>query len=288
MSSSAPTWLVTAASSGFGKFIALEALSRGHTVLATARNPTKIDDLKSKGAKTYALDVTWEMPRIQSTVDQMVKDAGGRVDILINAAGYVLEGALEETSPEETLAEFSTNVFGMINVTRAILPSMRTRRSGIIANFGSLGSWRGGAAFSNYAATKWACTAISESLYQELRPLGITCTVIEPGYFRTGFLNPGARIKSAKVIDDYTDTTVGDVRRALDTVDNKQPGDVVKGSKVVVDVLTRTGGAAGRDIPLRIVLGKDCVQGIRQKCADTLKLLEDWEPIITSTDHDDA
>lgn len=98
MSSSAPTWLVTAASSGFGKFIALEALSRGHTVLATARNPTKIDDLKSKGAKTYALDVTWEMPRIQSTVDQMVKDAGGRVDILINAAGYVLEGALEETS----------------------------------------------------------------------------------------------------------------------------------------------------------------------------------------------
>lgn len=94
---SSPIWLITAASSGFGKFITLEALSRGHTVLATARNPAKIDDLRSAGAKTYALDVTWDMARIQTAVDQMVKDAG-RVDILVNAAGYVLEGALEETS----------------------------------------------------------------------------------------------------------------------------------------------------------------------------------------------
>ena len=176
----------------------------------------------------------------------------------------------------------------MVNVTRAVLPTMRAQRSGVIANFGSLGSWTGGAAYSNYAATKWACTGISESLYEELKPLGITCTVIEPGYFRTGFLNVGARIQSAKVIDDYSNTTVGQVRKALDTVDNKQPGDVVKGSKVIVDVLTQTGAAAGRDIPIRIVLGKDCVDTIRQKCDSTLKLLKDWEPIITSTDHDDA
>ncbi|KIW13492.1 hypothetical protein PV08_08680 [Exophiala spinifera] len=286
-SSSSPVWLITAASSGFGKFIALEALSRGHMVLATARNATKIDDLKSAGAKTYALDVTWDTTRLQTAVDQMVQDVG-RIDILVNAAGYILEGALEEVSPEETLAEFTTNVFGMINVTRAVLPTMRAQRSGVVANFGSLGSWIGGAAYSNYAATKWACSAVSESLAEELKPLGITCTVVEPGYFRTGFLNPGARVKSARVIDDYTDTVVGQVRNALDSVDNNQPGDVVKGSKVIVDVLTRTGAAAGREIPIRLVLGRDCVETIRQKCESTLKLLNEWEPIITSTDHDNA
>ena len=174
----------------------------------------------------------------------------------------------------------------MLNVTRAVLPHMRARRSGVIANFGSLGSWRGGPAFSNYAGTKWACSGISESLHEELKPLGINCTVIEPGYFRTGFLNAGARVQSAKVIDDYTNTAAGQVRNALTTVDNNQPGDVVKGSRVIVDVLTKTGVAEGKDIPIRLVLGKDCVATIRQKCESTLALLKEWEPVISSTDHD--
>ncbi len=174
----------------------------------------------------------------------------------------------------------------MLNVTRAVLPHMRAAHSGVIANFGSLGSWRGGPAFSNYTGTKWACSGISESLYEELKPLGITCTVIEPGYFRTGFLNAGARVQSAKVIDDYTNTAAGQVRNALTTVDNNQPGDVVKGSRVIVDVLTKTGVAEGKDIPIRLVLGKDCVATIRQKCESTLALLKEWEPVISSTDHD--
>ncbi len=324
---SAPVWLITAASSGFGKAIAVEALSRGHQVLATARNPAKLDDLKAAGAKLYELDVTWDFSRIQAAIDLMHKDAG-RIDILINSAGYILEGALEETSyvflprspihlfqsssssssssapppappphpsiltlcplssPEETLAEFTTNVFGMLNVTRAVLPHMRAAHSGVIANFGSLGSWRGGPAVSNYTGPKWAGSGISESLYEELKPLGITCTVIEPGYFRTGFLNAGARVQSAKVIDDYTNTAAGQVRNALTTVDNNQPGDVVKGSRVIVDVLTKTGVAEGKDIPIRLVLGKDCVATIRQKCESTLALLKEWEPVISSTDHD--
>jgi NAD(P)-dependent dehydrogenase (short-subunit alcohol dehydrogenase family) len=151
--------------------------------------------------------------------------------------------------------------------------------------FGSLGSWTGGPAYGLYAATKWACSGIAESLKLELAPFGIDVTVIEPGYFRSGFLNPGARILSAERIQDYDGTAVGDVRKALNETDNNQPGDVRKGSDVIVDVLTKRGVAAGREIPLRLVLGTDCQAAIREKLDSTAKLLDDWQDIGASTDY---
>jgi NAD(P)-dependent dehydrogenase (short-subunit alcohol dehydrogenase family) len=173
----------------------------------------------------------------------------------------------------------------MMNVSRAVLPYMRSQKSGVIANFGSLGSWRGGASFALYAGTKWACSGISESMRAELAPLGITVTVIEPGYFRTGFLNPGAQIRGENVIADYEETLAGEVRKTLTQVDNNQPGDVEKGSNVIVDVLTKTGAAEGRDIPLRLVIGSDCQKAIRQKLDDTKTLLDEWKDISYSTDY---
>lgn len=182
---------------------------------------------------------------------------------------------------------FNTNVFGMLNVSKAFLPYLRaTQGHRTISNFGSVGSWRGGAGYGLYAGTKWACSGISESMTYELAPLGIAVTIIEPGYFRTGFLNAGAQIKSEKRIKEYDETAVGQVRARLDEVNNNQPGDVVKGAKVIIDILTKSGAAEGKEVPIRVILGTDCATGVRGKIHDTVKLLEEWEPITTKTDHE--
>lgn len=161
----------------------------------------------------------------------------------------------------------------------------------VIATFGSIASWEGGPAYSYYAATKWAVSGFTESLRDEVAPFGIAAVVIEPGYFRTGFLNPGGgnRLFIANAMrDEYRNTPVEAVRQALDAVNDKQPGDVVKGAKVVVDVLTRTGMAEGREVPIRLPLGTDGVQHISDKLKRTERLLKEWRDVAVTTDHDDT
>ncbi|KAF2456342.1 hypothetical protein BDY21DRAFT_372468 [Lineolata rhizophorae] len=280
-----PVWFITASSNGFGQAIAWDALRRGHRVIATARSSTKLAALRSAGATVFDLDVTSDPATLERTV-AAAHAVHGRIDVLVNAAGYLLEGAVEEATPAERQAIWSTNVFGALNVTRAVLPHMRARRAGAVALFGSLGGWRGGPAFADYAATKWACSAYGESLRAELAPLGIAATVIEPGYFRSGFLNPGsARLSTATRIPDYDETAVGQTRAALDKTDNHQLGNVEKGAKVIVDVLSGEGVGEGREIPVRLVLGSDCEQVIREKIAQTEKLLEEWKEVARSTDY---
>jgi NADP-dependent 3-hydroxy acid dehydrogenase YdfG len=283
MSESTPVWLITATSSGFGKEIALNALKRGHKVIATGRSTNKLTALTEAGAFILKLDVVAPLDELKKVAEE-ANAKYRRIDILVNAAGYILEGAIEEATPEQTFDNFNTNVFGMLNVTRAVLPYMRKQRSGVIAGFGSLGSWRGGAGGGIYGATKWACSGLMESLRPEIEPFGISATVIEPGYFRSGFLNPGAKISTA-IIQDYEDTVVGAQRRLFATVDNKQPGNVGKGAEVIVDVLTKTGCAGGREIPMRLVLGSDCQKVIRGKLASTAELLDEWKDISDSTDY---
>ena len=286
MADQTPVWFITAASSGFGKAIAHEALSRGHKVIATARSTSRIQDLHSAGAHTMTLDVTSPLPTIQAVAKEAHAKYGS-ITHLVNAAGYILVGAVEETSPTEDLATFQTNVFGMLNVCKAFLPYLRAASGHrTIANFGSLGSWRGGAGYALYAGTKWACSGISESLRAELAPLGISVTVIEPGYFRTGFLNAGAQIGSEVRLEAYTRTAVGDVRTVLEQVNDKQPGDVGKGAKVIVDVLTMTGVAEGRDVPVRVPLGQDAFDTIKGKCDETVGLLGEWNGVTNTTDHE--
>ena len=117
----------------------------------------------------------------------------------------------------------------------------------------------------------------------ELAPLGITVTVVEPGYFRTGFLNPTAQVKSEKILDVYERSAVGEIRKTLAKVDNNQPGDVVKGAKILIDILTKAGG---KDVPMRVVLGSDAPGVVRGKCENTIKLLEEWDGITNKTDHE--
>ncbi|CAM1504865.1 Fc.00g024560.m01.CDS01 [Cosmosporella sp. VM-42] len=286
MTSITPVWFITAASSGFGHEIALIALKRGHKVIATARNPSRIQDLADAGADTLAFDVTAPLSDIEA-IAKNVFAKHGRVDYLINAAGFILEGAVEEVSPQEVYDSFNTNVFGTMNTIRAFLPGMRAQdvgangTRGTVATFGSLGSWKGGPGFSVYAMTKACASSLAESLRTELAPFSIVATVIEPGYFRTNFLNPNVRSSAALRIDAYEDekTPTGHTRRALEMTDGKQPGDVKKGCQVLVDVLTKSGIAEGRDVPVRVVLGSDCEKFIRDECDDTLALLDEWKEI---------
>ncbi|KAL6889519.1 NAD(P)-binding protein [Trichoderma longibrachiatum] len=295
-----PVWFITAASSGFGRAIALSALRRGHTVVATARDPSRIADLAAAGAHTLPYDVT-SPPTVAKDLAERVFAQHGRVDYLVNAAGYILEGSIEEVSPEEVLASFDTNVFGAMRTIQAFLPYMREQplinnaeeeaggggvKRGVVATFGSLGSWRGSPSAGVYAMTKWACSALAETLALELALFRIGATVIEPGYFRTGFLNPSARVSSKARLGAYEDegTPTGRARRGLAATDGRQLGDVDKGAEVVVDVLTGTGVAKGRELPVRVVLGSDAEGVVRNKIAETERILDEWREVIRSTD----
>lgn len=292
MTSNAPVWFITAASSGFGHDIAVEALKRGHTVVATARSLSRIQDLADAGAQTLAFDVTAPSDYMEKVAKE-VFDKYGRVDYLINAAGFILEGAVEEVSSKELFDCFNTNVFGTVATIKAFLPGIRSqskRSNGsraTIATFGSLGSWEGGASYAIYAMTKACASSLAESLKEELEPFDIQATVIEPGYFRTGFLNPGARVNAQTRMDAYEDegTPTGKVRKTLGFVDGNQPGDVKKGCRVIVDALTRTGLAERKALPLRLVLGSDCERVIRSKVSSTVELLDEWKDIARSTDY---
>lgn len=180
---------------------------------------------------------------------------------------------------------FNTNVLGLLNATRTVLPYMRQQRSGTIALFGSIGSWHGSPASGMYCATKWAVSALAETMRAELAAFNVSVCAIEPGYFRTGFLNSGARVQTQQRIEDYDKTTVGEVRAMLDRYDNKQLGDLNKGAKVIVDVLSLTGV---KEVPMRLVLGSDARKGIEEKCNGTLKLLNEYRDITDSTDYPDG
>jgi len=159
---------------------------------------------------------------------------------------------------------------------------MRQQRAGTIALFGSVGSWHGSPAAGLYCATKWAISGLAESLRAEVAPFNIGVSVIEPGYFRTGFLNAGARVQTEKRIGDYDESAVGEVRAFLDKADNQQPGKLEAGARVIVDVFSVK---SGEEVPVRLVLGSDAREAIGEKCTSTLRYLEEEREVIDSTDY---
>jgi NAD(P)-dependent dehydrogenase (short-subunit alcohol dehydrogenase family) len=189
------------------------------------------------------------------------------------------------TSSQDVYDQFNTNVLGTIKVTRAVLPHQRARSSGVIINFGSLGSWESVPAYALYCATKATISNLSEGLYDEVRPFGINVCVIEPGYFRTGFLRSGHKVGAAVLIPEYEASVVGECRRAVGDLSGKQPGNVLKAAPIIVDAMTQTGVAAGKDIPKKLVLGSDIIKVIQKRMKDTANMLEEWGSISSSTDY---
>ncbi|QSB14235.1 SDR family NAD(P)-dependent oxidoreductase [Natronosporangium hydrolyticum] len=276
------TWFITGAARGLGLEIARQALERGDNVVATARNPETLKKtLADYGDRLFsvALDVTDE-DQARTAVSAAV-EAFGSIDVLVNNAGRGLLGAVEESSDAEVRMIYDTNVFGLLNVSRAVLPVMRSQRSGRILNVSSLGGFSSSAGFGVYCSTKFAVEGISEAMHAELAGLGIAVTVVEPGYFRTDFLDDRSLHTERTVIDDYA-STAGAVRAAVPNLNHAQPGDPVKGAAAFLTL------ADAENPPVRAQLGSDCLQELDTKITALRAESATWRELALSTDHDDS
>ncbi|MFF4975779.1 oxidoreductase [Streptomyces sp. NPDC001083] len=275
-------WFITGASRGFGLEIARQALERGDRVVATARRPHEIEQaLPGHGARLLAvpLDVTDEAQAASAV--KAATDAFGELDVLVNNAGRGVLGAVEETSGDAVRAVFDTNVFGLLNVTRAVLPVMRRQGRGHILNLSSVGGFEGVAGFGVYCSTKFAVEGLSEALHQEVSPLGLKVTVVEPGYFRTDFLDGTSLHVEEQVIPDY-EATAGAVRGVVPGLNHSQPGDPVKGAAAILRLVDTD------EPPLRAQLGSDCAGAMDRKVAQLSEESLAWRELALSTDHDDV
>ncbi|WP_446038905.1 oxidoreductase [Streptomyces sp. SID1121] len=275
-------WLITGASRGFGLEITRAALAEGHQVAATARDTTALSSaFPDAGDALFALplDVTDEA-RAKAAVAEAVERFGG-IDVLVNNAGHGMLGAVEEVGDAAARAVFDTNVFGTLNVLRAVLPVMRARRSGHIITITSVGGFDGVAGWGLYAATKFAMEGFSESLRRETEPLGVQVTIVEPGYFRTDFLDASSLRREETVIADYA-ATVGVSRERALRSNHAQPGDPVKAACVIV------GLGQHPDAPHRLQLGADAVVRVEAKLDQMRDELATWREVSLSTDHDDV
>jgi NADP-dependent 3-hydroxy acid dehydrogenase YdfG len=270
-------WFITGASTGFGRLLAEEVLKAGGKVVATARKLDKVADLEAKypqTAKALALDVT-DQAAIDSAVAATLA-AFGRMDVLVNNAGYGVAGAIEEVSEAELMPMFETNVFGLLKVTRAFLPQLRKQKSGHILNLSSIGGVVAGPGIGLYNATKFAVEGLSEALSAEVAPLGIRVTIIEPGPFRTDFLGRSGVI-AEKQIMDY-DGTAANMRKYFSEQSGKQPGDPLRAVHAMMQVVDSP------NPPLRLLLGASALKRARAKLDGWQKDIAAWEPVTVGAD----
>jgi NAD(P)-dependent dehydrogenase (short-subunit alcohol dehydrogenase family) len=272
-------WFITGASRGFGLEITKEALSRGDSVVATARNPQSVlEAIPDGGDRLLSVGLDVSVPEQVSAAADAAAERFGRIDVLVNNAGRGLVGAVEETSDAEARALFDVNVFGLLAVTRAVLPHMRAARSGLVVNLSSVGGFVAWPGWGVYAATKFAVEALSEAMTHELAQLGIKSVAIEPGPFRTNFLDGSSLSVVQTRLDDYS-ATAGSARDwAVDT-NYDQDGDPVKAAKIMVDL------ASYDELPERIQLGATAVYDVAAKLQRTAGDQERWRSISLSTDY---
>jgi NAD(P)-dependent dehydrogenase (short-subunit alcohol dehydrogenase family) len=270
------TWFITGASRGIGAAIAAEALAAGDAVVATGRDAQSV--LKRLGEHprlvALTLDVTNEAQAREAVSAAVARF--GTIDVLVNNAGYGLVGAVEEASGAEVERLFATNVFGLLNVTRAVLPIMRRQRAGRVFLISSIGGYAASSGFGIYCASKFAVEGIGESMRLELAPLGIHVTVVEPGYFRTDFLHQSSLASTDKQIDDY-DATAGAVRYFVRGADGQQPGD----PRLLATALVALADDSAP--PLRLPLGPDTVRAIEEKHLSVSADLEIWKDRALNT-----
>ena len=273
----AKTWFITGASRGLGALIAEQALGRGDNVVATARDPARVVSRlgDSPNLLAVALDVTNEA-QARAAADAAVARFG-RIDILLNNAGFGLLGAVEEATAPEIERVYATNVFGLLAVTRAVLPHMRRQRSGHVLNISSIGGYAASAGWGVYCSTKFAVEGITEALALELKPIGVHATVIEPGFFRTDFLDAQSLSVSPSHIDDYADTA-GAMRSFAASANHAQPGDPAKLARALMTVVDAA------EPPLRMPFGSDAVRRIEAKNAAVAQELARWRDLSVSTD----
>ncbi|AHI01045.1 oxidoreductase [Kutzneria albida] len=272
------TWFITGASRGFGLEIARQALDRGDSVVATARDPRAVEQaLPGYGERllAIALDVT-DQARARQATEEAVRRFG-RIDVLVNNAGRGLVGAVEEVSEAEARAVFDTNVFGLMAVSRAVLPVMRAQGSGRVLNLSSIGGFVSWAGWGVYCSTKFAVEGLSEAMRLELAPLGVHVTLVEPGPFRTDFLDGSSLHRAESVIGDYAASS-GASRDWADDTNHTQEGDPVKAAAAILRI------AGVEQPPARLPLGTVAVTGIEAKLAEVAAEVAQWRELALSTE----
>jgi len=274
-------WLVTGAGRGMGTDIARAALDAGHAVVATGRNPERVT--AALGAHedllTVALDVT-DPADVDAAVDAAVQRFG-RIDVLVNNAGNFYAGFFEEITPEDFRAQIDTNLFGPLNVTRAVLPVMRAQRSGLVVTVSSVAGITGGEFTSAYVASKFALEGWSESLTPEVAPFGIRTMLVEPGFFRTELLSQDSTRYPEPSIDDYAERTRQTVT-AWKGMNGQQGGDPAKLAHALVQLTDSD------EPPLRWAAGADAVASFEAKAQQLLDQADAHRDLSSSLAHDDA
>ncbi|KAF8303310.1 NAD(P)-binding protein [Clavulina sp. PMI_390] len=279
-------WFITGCSSGFGESLARLLLKRGHKVIATARKLSALDSLKEAGAAVMQFDVTAPLDEVKAIADKAVA-LYGQIDVVVNNAGYFAINSLEEATPQETYDQFNVNVFGPLNVARAFLPHMRKQKSGTFVWLGSVGGWYGGASGGLYCSTKHAIRPISESLHAEISPLGLRSVCLEPGGFRTSFLQAGNRTSYVSRIPDYA-PILTPAAEMWYGADGKQNGDPEKFVQLMVDYVRKEGPFAevsDAEYPITLLAGSDCYAVVKGQLNAQLEKMERFKDVIASTDH---
>ncbi len=278
--SSTQTWFITGTSSGFGRAFAEHALAQGHRVVATARRVETLAALVAQAPdRVLALALDVDVAGAAEAAVAAAVARFGRIDVLVNNAGYGVVGALEETPDTELRALFDTNFFGAMAVTRAVLPVLRAQRGGAIVNMSSLGGQLSFAGFSAYSATKFALEGASEALAQEVAPFGIKVLIVEPGQFRTNLA--GAGMRHMPELEAYAQI-VGGTREFAHAMHETQAGDPRKAAAAIEHAL------AADKTPLRLQLGGDSVDAVRAHAQALLADMEAWEVVSRGTDFDRA
>jgi NAD(P)-dependent dehydrogenase (short-subunit alcohol dehydrogenase family) len=269
-------WFITGTSTGLGRALAQEVIADGDRLVATARDTSTLDDLVALApdrVRALPVDVT-DPTAVRLAVDTALKDFG-RIDVLVNNAGYALRGALEELSETELRRQFDTNVFGALDVTRAVLPAMRAQRSGCIVQMSSVGGVLATLGGTAYAGTKFALEGLSEGLAAEVAHLGIHVLIVEPGPFRTDFT--GRSVRWADPIDDYR-SALDPAKKQFLAMHGTQPGDPARAARAIITA-TRMD-----DPPLRLPLGANAVDRIRERLQQRLREVDTVESLGRPTD----
>ena len=272
------TWLITGATRGLGVEIAKAALAAGDNVVVTGRSTSQLESVyASYGERSLALqlDITNEAQTNKAVADAVA--SFGRIDVLVNNAGYGHLGTFEEIEQADIEKQFVTNVFGLMQVTRAALPILRKQRSGHIFNISSVGGTVGFKQASVYCASKFAVEGFSESLAMEIAQFGITLTIVEPGYFRTDFLDKSSIRYGTLTIDDYAESTT-ESKNMHDDYSHKQLGDPA----ILGDILVRL--ANDNNPPLRFVAGSDACELVTNLLNSRVAEVKEWKDLTISTD----
>ena len=269
--------LITGVSSGFGRAFAEAALREGYTVIGTVRNEyarKEFETIEPKRAKSLILDVT-NFAAIAPSISKIEHEIGP-VDVLVNNAGYGHEGILEESSLEDLRRQFEVNVFGAVSMMKAILPTMRRRRSGRIINITSMGGYITMPGIAYYCGSKFALEGISETLAKEVKGFGIHVTAVAPGSFRTDWAGR-SMVRSGRSIADY-DSVFDPIRKAREEKSGHQAGDPIKAAEVLLKLL------ATENPPVHLLLGSDALKLVREKIDSLASEITAWEDVTLSTD----